>query len=68
MENLLKVEKITKKFGNFFANNEIDFEKDLVKLPNSFLAEFEIYVIVINVKLEEETNIIKLLYPLLENN
>ncbi len=26
MENLLKVEKITKKFGNFFANNEIDFE------------------------------------------
>ena len=26
MENLLKVEKITKKFGNFFANHEIDFE------------------------------------------
>ena len=42
-------------------------EKDMVKLPESFLAEFEVYVIKIDVVFEDELRIQDLIQPLLQN-
>ena len=38
--------------------NVVTTEKDIVKLPNSFLSEFEIYVIKINMKFQKNSDLI----------
>ena len=43
----------------------ITTEKDLVKLPNSFLPEFEVYVIKIEMEFENERAILDLIQPVL---
>ena len=43
----------------------ITTEKDLVKLPDSFLMEFEVYVIKIDVVFENESIIYEIIQPLL---
>lgn len=44
----------------------ITTEKDLVKLPDSFLDEFDIYVIKIEMEFEDESGILDLIQPLLQ--
>ena len=42
-------------------------EKDMVKLPESFLVEFEVYVIKIDIEFENESNLKDILLPKLLN-
>ena len=48
-------------------NNVLTTEKDLVKLPASFLLEFEIYIIKINIDFANEVNIQNLIKSLFLN-
>ena len=40
-------------------NHVVTTEKDMVKLPNSFLSEFEIYVIRISIEFENSSDLIR---------
>ena len=62
-ESIVKILTEQIHFNNI--NQVVTTEKDMVKLPNSFLSEFETYVIKISIEFENGVDIQNLIHPFL---
>ena len=61
------IQKLTKQISLNNIKQVVTTEKDMVKLPESFLSEFETYIIKINIEFENRTDINNLIQPILLN-
>ena len=59
------IHKFSEQIRAMNISNVLTTEKDLVKLPNRFLAEFEVYIIKIKIVFEFEKEVKNLIQPLL---
>ena len=61
------IRKLSEQIRISIGTHVVTTEKDLVKLPDSFLAEFEVYVVKIEVVFENDSIIQDIIHPLLLN-
>ena len=59
------ITKLYKKIKLNCTKSIVTTEKDLVKLPKTFLDEFKVYIIKIEICFEDENKINNIIYPLL---
>ena len=61
------IKELSEQIKGCSINRVVTTEKDMVKLPKSFLAEFEVYVIKIDVIFENESAFQDIIQPILLN-
>ena len=61
------IEQLSEQIKRNACNHVLTTEKDIVKLPDSFLDEFEVYIIKIDIVFENESIIQDMVQPLLFN-
>jgi tetraacyldisaccharide 4'-kinase len=61
------IQKLSEQIRESSISHVVTTEKDMVKLPESFLEEFEVYVIKVDVIFENELIIKDIILPLLLN-
>ena len=61
------IEQLSEQIKRNACDHVLTTEKDIVKLPDSFLDEFEVYVIKIDIVFENESIIQDIVQPLLFN-